>query len=417
MTRQHSNKILIGIIVGLILAAVCLFIFGEKMVNVNFIGQFFLTALRMIVVPLVLASVVAGVIRMGDIRKIKHIGYRTLGYYALTTALSVSLGILLVTTIQPGIGVSTENVQPPEGIEVKVETGITDIILSFVHKNIIAALTEGAMLPVILFSLVLGGIITTMGTDGKPLSDFFESLNKAIMKFVHLIMWIAPIGIFGLVAARFAMEGGPAEWGKMLVLLSKYMGTVLLGLAIHGFIFLPLICYFLAKRNPIKHFLDMIPALLTAWSTASSAATLPLTLECATDRAKMRPRTCGFVLPLGATINMDGTALYEAVAAIFIAQAYGVHLGPGELFLVFITATLVSIGAAAIPEAGLFMMVVVLQAVNLPLEGIGLIIVIDWLLDRFRTAINVWGDSVGAAVIDKSIGPDDVTRTLEPQGT
>lgn len=415
MTRQHSNRILIGIVIGIILAAICLAIFGQKMVVVKVLGQFFLTSLRMIVVPLVVASVIAGVIRMGDIRKIKHIGYRTLGYYALTTALSVALGIFLVTTINPGIGVSTENVIPPEGIEAKTQTGISDIILSFVHKNIMAALTEGAMLPVILFSLVFGGIITTMGDEGKPLADFFNALNKVIMKFVHIIMWIAPIGIFGLVAAKFAEAGGPEEWRILLVGLGKYMGTVLLGLAIHGFVFLPLICYFLARRNPIKHFLDMIPALLTAWSTASSAATLPITIECATDRAKVRPRICGFVLPLGATINMDGTALYEAVAAIFIAQAYGIHLGPGELFLVFITATLVSIGAAAIPEAGLFMMVVVLTAVHLPIEGIGLIVVIDWLLDRFRTAINVWGDSVGAAVIDHSVKPDDAGQLTEPQ--
>jgi Na+/H+-dicarboxylate symporter len=409
MSREHSNRILIGIVIAIILAFIGLAIFGENMKHVKFLGQFFMTTLRMIVVPLVLASVVAGVIRMGDVRKIGNIGIRTLGYYALTTALSVCLGIILVSIIKPGIGSGTEQAYLIEGIEAKKDLGWTDIILSFVHPNIFGALAEGAMLPIIVFSLVFGGIITTMGEAGKPLANLFESFNAAIMKLVNLIMWIAPIGIFGLVAARFAEANISAELAR----LGKYMGTVLLGLGIHGFIILPLICWILGRRNPLRHFLDMIPALLTAWSTASSAATLPLTMECVTDRANIRPRTAGFVLPLGATINMDGTALYEAVAAIFIAQAFGVELGFNSLVLIFVTATLVSIGAAAIPEAGLFMMVVVLSAVGLPLEGIGMIVVVDWLLDRFRTAVNVWGDSVGAAVIDRYVASEEDAGRLE----
>ena len=196
--------------------------------------------------------------------------------------------------------------------------------------------------------------------------------------------------------------------------LAKYMGTVLLGLGIHGFLTLPLLFWLFTKNNPFRHLLYMSPALLTAWSTASSSATLPLTLDCAQNNARIRPRVAGFVLPIGATINMDGTALYEAVAAIFIAQAFGYELAFTQLLLIFITATLVSIGAAGIPEAGLFMMVIVLAAVGLPPEGIGLILAVDWLLDRFRTAINVWGDSIGAAVIDNSVGPDDAGEVPEP---
>ena len=404
MNREQSNKILIGIIGGIVLAAVLLPIFGEKLVAVKFLGQFFLKALRMIVVPLVLVTIIHGITRMGDIRKIGNVGLQTLGYYIMTTAISVSLGIFLVTMIKPGIGISIEGLEIPERIAAKAQLGWSDILLSFVSNNIFEALASAQMLPIIIFSLIFGGILTTMGDKSKVLIDIFDALNDAVMKLVHLIMYLAPIGIFGLVASKFAEAGGPEEWRALIGTLGKYMGTVLLGLAIHGFIVLPTLCAVLGKRNPVRHFLNMIPALLTAWSTASSAATLPLTFECAEKRSGISKKTAGFVLPLGATINMDGTALYEAVAAIFIAQAYGIQLGGGELLLIFVTATLVSIGAAAIPEAGLFMMVVVLTAVGLPLEGIGLIVVIDWLLDRFRTAVNVWGDSVGAAIIDRTSG-------------
>ncbi len=406
MSREQSNKILIGIIVGILLAALSLVVFGEHMTVVKVLGQFFLLALRMIVVPLVLASVIVGITRMGDVRKIGKIGVRTLLYYALTTALSVGLGIILVTFIQPGIGVSTLEAFIPENIEAKGDISWQDVVLSFLSSNIFKALANSEMLPIILFSIIFAGILTTMGEKGKPLIEFFESMNEAIMRLVHLVMYIAPIGIFGLVASRFAEAGGPSEWLDVLGVLGKYMGTVLLGLAIHGFITLPIICMIFGRRNPVTHFINMVPALLTAWSTASSAATLPLTFDCAENRSNLKPRATGFVLPLGATVNMDGTALYESVAAIFIAQAYGIELELTQVILIFITATLASIGAAAIPEAGLFMMVIVLQAVGLPLEGISLIIVVDWFLDRFRTAINVWGDSVGAAVIDKVITDD-----------
>jgi len=415
MTRQHSKLILIGIITAIVLAAVSLAIFGQKMIAVKFLGDFFLQALRMIVVPLVVLSVTVGITRMGDIRKVGRVGGRTIGYYALTTALSVCLGIILVSLIAPGVGISTAGVETPAKVVDKLDKGWTDIALSFVNPNIINALAEGDMLPIIVFCLIFGGILTTMGAAGKPLINIIEILNAAIMKFVHLIMWIAPIGIFGLVASRFAEAGTAEELRQTLMGLAKYMGTVLLGLGIHGFITLPLLFWLFTKNNPFRYLLQMSPALLTAWSTASSSATLPLTLDCAENNAGVRPRVAGFVLPIGATINMDGTALYEAVAAIFIAQAFGYELAFTQLLLIFITATLVSIGAAGIPEAGLFMMVIVLAAVGLPPEGIGLILAVDWLLDRFRTAVNVWGDSVGAAVIDNSVGSDDAGEVPEPQ--
>jgi Na+/H+-dicarboxylate symporter len=259
------------------------------------------------------------------------------------------------------------------------------------------------MLPIIVFSLVFGGVLTTLGEKGKPVIAFFDAVNDAIMKMVHLIMWIAPLGVFGLVAYQFAAAG---DWAKLLESLGRYMATVLIGLAVHAFVVLPVLCVVLGHRNPVSHFAAMLPAILTAWSTASSSATLPLTMDCAEERAGLSKRAAGFVLPLGATVNMDGTALYESVAAIFIAQAFGIELTGMQTLLIFITATLASIGAAGIPQAGLTTMIIVLTAVDLPLEGVGLLLAVDWLLDRFRTAINVWGDSVGVAYIDRVAGPD-----------
>ena len=236
--------------------------------------------------------------------------------------------------------------------------------------------------------------------------DLFEAMDKAVMKVVHWIIVLTPIGIFGLIAGKIGEAGGGDEVLRLAMHLGKYVFCVLLGLLIHGFVILPLLLRILSGRNPVAYFKDLSETLLTAFSTASSSATLPLTITNVTENAKVSPKVSKFVLPLGATINMDGTALYESVAVIFIAQSYGIHLGGGELVVVFLTATLAAIGAAGIPEAGLITMVLVLQAVGLPIEGIGMILAIDWFLDRFRTTVNVWGDSIGAAVIEK-LEPDE----------
>lgn len=415
MTKRDSNIILVGIVTGIVCAGLSLLIFGEKMVAVQFVGEFFLKSLRMIVVPLVVASVVVGITGLGDVRRLGRVGVRTLLYYTITTCIAVGIGIVMVSIVEPGAGVPTTGIEAPENIEAKRDIGWTDILLSFVGTNIFESLSEMQMLPIIIFSLVFGGVLTTLGEKGQPVIAFFEGVNEAIMKIVHMIMWMAPVGIFGLVAYRFAAAGGPDEWKKVFESLGWYMGTVLAGLALHAFVVLPILCMALGRRNPVSHFIAMIPAILTAWSTASSSATLPLTIDCAEQRAGLGKRAAGFVLPLGATVNMDGTALYESVAAIFIAQAYGIDLSFTQIVLVFITATLASIGAAGIPEAGLFTMVIVLTAVDLPLEGVGLLLAVDWLLDRFRTAINVWGDSVGVAYIHRvtnangMLDPDDAS--------
>jgi Na+/H+-dicarboxylate symporter len=278
-----------------------------------------------------------------------------------------------------------------------------EALKNYIPRNIILSMAEENIFPLILFSLFFGAVLSTMGAVGKPLLDVFTALNETIIRCVMFVMYTAPIGIFGLTAGSIG-EAELASAGGFLAELSglaRYAFTVLAGLTVHGAVTLPLILIVLAKRKPIRFFRVMIPQIMTAFSTASSMATLPVSLTLATKENKISERIAGFVLPIGATINMDGTALYEGVAAIFIAQIYGIEIGLLQVVIIMLTATIASIGAAAIPQAGLVTMVVVLKSVGLPVEGIGLILSIDWFLDRFRTSVNAWGDVVGAAVIDR----------------
>ena len=316
------------------------------------------------------------------------------------------------------VGPGGKTVEPrPNGVGVKVVRKakpfkVRNLLLTMVPKNILKAMVEVQVLPLILFSLLFGIVITTIEDKGKPVVDFFVGLNAAVMKMVHLIMLVAPVGIFALVAhrlgtAQLTMEGG---FVGELARLGKYAFTVILALSLHGFVTLPLILRFIGRRSALDYARNMGTALITAFSTASSAATLPLTMEGVVERNKVSERTASFVLPIGATVNMDGTAMYEALAALFIAQAYGIELGFAEQVVVFFTAVLAGVGAAAIPEAGLVTMVLVLTSVGLPTEGIGILLAIDWFLDRCRTTINVWGDTVGAGVVDRLITDSEKKR-------
>ena len=277
------------------------------------------------------------------------------------------------------------------------ETGKEGMIPS----NIFKAMVRTDILPLIFFSLLIGAALSTLGEFGKPIVAVISGLNEAVMKLVGWIMYVAPIGIFGLIAGRIGEAKGFAGFLPELAAVGKYSATVLLGLSVHGIVVLPLLLLFLGRRNPFNYFKGMATALLNAFSTASSSASLPLTMEGIENQNGVSRRTSSFVLPLGATINMDGTALYEAVAVMFIAQVYAISMDPAQQVVVVLTATLAAIGAAGIPEAGLVTMVIVLRAVDLPVEGITLILSIDWLLDRFRTTVNVWGDSIGAGVIER----------------
>ncbi len=407
MNQKHSTYILFLIVAGIVLGTGAGWIWGEAMLSVKWLGDLFLMALRMMIIPLIFAAVISGVAALGDVRKLGRIGGLTVAYYFATTGIAVLIGLVMVNVLQPGAGIELGNGTIPESVLDKQNTGWIGILFSLFTPNLIASAAETQILPLIVFAIIFGAALTTIGKTGEHVIEFFNGVNEAIMRLVIWLMYLAPIGIFGLVAARLGQAQAEGGFAEQVGAVGMHVVTVLSGLGIH-FVVLLLILFLVAGRG-WSYLINMSRALLTAFGTASSSATLPLTMECARENG-LDPRATRFVIPLGSTVNMNGTALYEACAAMFIAQAYGIDLGIGAQTIIFVTATLAAIGAAGIPEAGLFTMVIVLNAVGLPLEGIGLLLTVDWFLDRFRTSVNVWGDAVGAAVIDRSLAkmnPDD----------
>ena len=395
----RGHYLILGIIAGVILGGIVGSFYPETGVRVGFLGKLFINALKMIVLPLILVSITLSIMK---VERLGSLGLRTFVYFISTTAIAVILGIVLVNLIHPGVGGAVLTGEIPEIIKGKENMSIVEVLLlEFVSPNLFESAVKFDILPLIVASILFGAAFAALGRENKPVVELFTLLDKAVMKIVHWIMIFTPLGIFGLIAERIGLAGGGSQVIALAAELGRYFLCVVLWLFIHGVIILPMILFLFSGRNPLEYVSHLGRALLTAFSTASSSATLPLTMEGVIDEAGVSPKVARFVLPLGATVNMDGTALYEAVAAIFIAQSYGIELGIPQMVVVFFTATLASIGAAGIPEAGLVTMVLVLKSVGLPIEGIGLILAIDWLLDRFRTTINVWGDCVGAAVIDK----------------
>ncbi|MDQ7011798.1 MAG: dicarboxylate/amino acid:cation symporter [Mariprofundaceae bacterium] len=387
-----------AMVAAIVAGGVSGFLWGEAMLAVGWLGDLFLTALKMMIVPLVAASVITGVAGLGDVRRLGWLGGISVAYYAVTTLMAVSIGLVMANLWQPGVGVPLgTDLQAPQTRAGDI--GITDLILSLVHPNIIAAAADMKLLPIIVFCIAFAAALSTLGSRGEPVIAFFDGLNEAIMRLVHWLMYFAPLGVFALIAARLGAAGGGEAFFAQLAGLGKYALAVISGLIVHAGVLCALL-FVLARRHVGEYLQHMATALMTAFSTASSSATLPLTMDGV--KAAGVPETARrFVLPLGATINMDGTALYEAVAVLFIAQAMGMDISFFQQLLVLLTATMAAIGAAGIPEAGLVTMVIVLEAVGLPLEGIGLILAIDWFLDRCRTTVNVFGDSVGAAVVGR----------------
>lgn len=386
------------ILIAVFLGIAAGYFFEEKMSSAAWLGQIFMQSLKMVIVPLIVSTLIMGMNRLGDVRKMGRTGFRTLFFYMSTMAVAVTIGLVLSNIIQPGNGIAHE--AAPSLRKMPADYSFLTVIIGIVPDNIFKALHEEKILSIIFFSLLFGGVLTTIGEKGKVLVDFFSAIEEVMIKIVYIILFFSPIGIFGLIAGQIANSGGVEQFLSDLWKIRFYVLNVLLGLSIHSFIILPLMLLVFAKRNPFKYMLDLFPAIGVAFSTASSSATLPVTMDCVTRKGKVSRKISGFVLPLGATINMDGTALYEAAAAMFIAQMYGIELEWSQQFVIFLTATLAAIGAAGIPEAGLVTMLMVLQAVNLPVEGIVFLIGIDWFLDRCRTAVNVWGDASVAAVID-----------------
>uniref|UniRef100_UPI00358F52A7 excitatory amino acid transporter 2-like n=1 Tax=Myxine glutinosa TaxID=7769 RepID=UPI00358F52A7 len=448
---------ILGIVLGAILGGI-LRIFApfhpDTIMVISFPGDILMRLLKMLILPLIISSLITGMASL-DVKASGHIGTRAITYYMTTTIMAAILGVILVLAIHPGNPELKKQLGGEQVVYQKVSSldAFFDLVRNFFPENLVQAcfqqiqtvITEEDVevkdhnienttsisvvtastalfnlsmdndkvetvivktlefknginvLGLIVFFIAFGIIMSKMGEQAKPMVQFFSILNEIIMKLVILIMWYSPLGIASLICGKIA---GIDNLEVVAQQLGLYMVTVIIGLIIHGAIFLPLLYFAFTRKNPYVFFLGMFQAWVTALGTASSAGTLPVTFRCLEENLGIDRRVTRFVLPVGATINMDGTALYEAVAAIFIAQMNGVVLDGGQIITVSMTATLASIGAASVPSAGLVTMLLVLTAVGLPSSDIGLLLAVDWLLDRIRTSVNVVGDSYGAGIID-----------------
>ena len=376
--------------------------------QIGWLGTLFIRLLRMIIVPLIFASIVSGVVSAGGGRALGRLFSKTFGYYVLTSLLAIVTGLAAVNLIRPGVGASFEGVEAGELPELATPSSPLDLVIDIVPENFIAAAAEGDMLALIFFSIVLGMSITAL-PDGprQRLVDLFDAGFQAMMRLTQGVMVFLPIGVFALIT-RLVGESGLDSF----LALGLYAVTILLSLSFHLFVTLPIVLLVLGRISPRVHFTNMFDALMMAFSTSSSAATLPLTMNNVKHNVGVSDRVSSFVLPMGATINMDGTALYECAGVLFIAQALGVDLSIGQQLLVVFTALLASIGTAAVPSAGLVAIFIILGALNLTGPDVdvivGAILAIDRPLDMYRTAINVFSDSCGAAIIARSEGETNV---------
>uniref|UniRef100_A0A8C5G7X3 Amino acid transporter n=1 Tax=Gouania willdenowi TaxID=441366 RepID=A0A8C5G7X3_GOUWI len=393
-----------------------------------FPGELLMRMLQMLVLPLIVSSLVTGISSL-DSKASGKMGMRAVVYYMVTTLLAVFIGIMIVIIIRPGKGSrdspinQSGKIEPVQAADAfldlirNVTLNLTDILnvtespLSVNLSSLLHTIQETVeetvpvsgssagvnALGLVVFSMGFGLVIGSMKQQGQPLRDFFDCLNEAIMRLVAIIIWYAPVGILFLIAGKIVEMKDLAEMGSQL---GMYTVSVIVGLLIHGLFVLPLLFFLVTRRNPYSFIGGLLQALITALGTSSSSATLPITFRCLEENNHVDKRVTRFVLPVGATINMDGTALYEAVAAIFIAQVNDMDLNFGQILTISITATAASIGAAGIPQAGLVTMVIVLTSVGLPTEDITLIIAVDWFLDRLRTTTNVLGDSLGAGIVE-----------------
>ena len=399
----------LAIVVGLMVGSDGMLLGLNIDAALDFIGQLFLNALKMLIVPLIVSSIIVGVAGIGDSENLGRLGGKTIGYYMLTSTLAILVGLVAVNVIQPGVvdgspqevfGLHENTAALERDLADKGADDIIAIFLRMIPTNVVEAASNGQMLGLIFFSLLYGFFLTRIANQyAEAQYNFFNGMFEIMMRITDLVMRFAPLGVFALVASTVAATGLAA-----FVPLAAFFFTVVAALAVHFFITLPLLLRFLGGVQPLRHYRAVSPALLTAFSTASSSATLPVTMECVEKNAGVSNKTTSFVLPLGATVNMDGTALYECVAVMFIAQAYGIEMTIATQFTVVLLALLTSIGVAGIPAASLVAISIILSAVGLPLEGIGLILAVDRILDMMRTAVNVTSDSCGAVIIAKSEG-------------
>ena len=401
-----------GIVIGVVLN-----VFGANFLSINnflvdglfyVVGAIFVALLKLMVVPLVLVSLVCGVTALGDLRAIGRVGGKTLGLYLLTTAVAITFALTISNVIAPGAGY--ELVGEEFSYEAREAPPLAEVIINMFPENPIRAMADDQMLQIILFALLFGFAVTSAGERGKRIISLFSDLNEVILKMVLLVIKLAPIGVLALIARTFATQG--VEIFRPLL---GYCVAVVIGLLLHLFV-----TYGLLLRSnglsPIRFLSQMRAPMSFGFSTSSSSATIPVTLNTVETRLGVKNSVASFTIPLGATINMDGTAIMQGAATVFIANVYGVDLSLGDYLTVILTATLASIGTAAVPSAGLIMLAMVLGQVGLPVEGIALIIGVDRLLDMLRTAVNIAGDAAVTCVVAKSEGAFDRDVFLDPGG-
>ena len=403
MTKKLSltSKIFIGLIAGVICGVIFNLFVPASYVRDTIIidgicyviGNGFIKLMKMLVVPLVFCSLVCGASAIGDTKTLGKVGGKTIAFYLATTAIAVTVAISVAALIKPGIGLNMNMIET-ENVTVAEKTSAVDTLLDIIPDNPFSSLANGNMLQVIVFALIVGILLAKMGERAELVANFFSQFNDLMMEMTNLVMSFAPIGVFFMLTRTFANLGFDA-----FIPLLKYMGSVVLGLGVQCFVVYMILLFVFTRLNPFKFIKKFFPVMAFAFSTSTSNATIPLNIETLEEKIGVSRKVSSFTIPLGATINMDGTSIMQGVAVVFAAQAYGINLGISGYLTVIATATLASIGTAGIPSVGLVTLTMVFSAVGLPVEAITLIMGIDRILDMLRTAVNVTGDAVCTTVV------------------
>lgn len=404
--KQGPWIVLIAIVLGMIIGTLTQkieFLSGLYPIY-KLLGKLFINSLTLVVVPLVTASIITGVARIGGDQNFGRLGLKIFSFYITTSLMAILLGLLFVNLLNPGSAIHAELFSSaPSFTPLSEEVKFGDFFLNIVPPNIFEALSRGQMLGVIFFSLLFGYCLSKVGKTGATLTQFWQGLFDVMLQFTHLLMKVLPIGVFFLVAQVFAETGL-----QSLTSLGLFTLSVLLGLGTFACVALPLLLKFVGKVDPKRHIKAMGPALITAFSTSSSSASLPVTIDCVEKRAKVSNKICSLVVPLGTSVNMSGSALYECVAALFVAQVYGLDLSFMTQFAIVLLSLVMSMGVAGVPSGSLVAIIVILKALGLPVEGIGLFVAVDRILDMCRTTVNVFSDSCCAVLVAKSEGESAV---------
>ena len=387
-------KLWVKILLGLLLGVISGVLFPSFSENIKPLGDIFIRSIKMLIVPLIFSSLVVGVTGMKDPKKLGRIGIKTFSMYLLTTAVAITIGLSVGTILKPGVGVDLGSATVTKAKDVQP---FSETLVNLVPANPIQSMANGEVLPIIVFAILFGISLNLVGKKADPLVNVIDAIAEAMYKLTAIVMELAPYGVFALMAFISQKYGLAVLLPLLKVLFGVYLGCI-----IHALFTLSGSVYFFAKLNPLTFLKGIIDALAIAYSTASSSGTLPVTIRCARKNLGVSDNLSSFVLPLGATINMDGTAMYQGVAALFIAQAYGIDLTFGNYVTIILTSTLASIGSAGVPGAGLIMLTLVLNSVGLPVEGIALIAGIDRVLDMARTTVNVIGDCMVTVLVSKS---------------